>query len=90
VPIPPHLWIHVVRHGPAGIAAALVFFGKAPLVTVPHTDFSRFPATTVETPYGLFGATGWSTAQALLWAVIAFVVVQAVALLVEHGKKTAD
>jgi hypothetical protein len=72
--MPAHLWIHIARFGPPGIAAALLYFGKAPLEC--HTNLG----TGVEQCSGLFGQTDWTEAGALAAAVIAFAAVALVSL----------
>jgi hypothetical protein len=86
--IPPHIWIHVIRHGPAGIAAALVYFGTAPLRTVPnlsgkydHTSGFAFAVPTQhQTVFG--SATSWSEGKSVFWAIVAFVVIAGIMHLV--------
>lgn len=70
--IPAHWWIHVVRLGFPGIGAAVVYFGKAPLVCQSKLESDILGSRTVEHCYGVLGQTGWTHETALFWAVVAF------------------
>jgi hypothetical protein len=80
----------VIRHGPAGIAAALLYFGTAPLQTLPNFSEKYDPQTGefafAEGPtqhQTVFGsATSWSEGKSVFWAIVAFVVIAGIMHLV--------
>ena len=76
----PHVWIHVVRHGPAGIAALIVYLATAPLMTVSGFSGGRF-SSHKET---VFGSTPWSQGGATFAAIVVFVVIAAAMHFVTH------